>query len=592
MAAKNKSVTEQRSPKWYKMIRNQILFLNILLLAAILTISISAFRSIRSISGMGTGMLQYTATVLGAQADLQMGVTGLSSKVDTYKSSRIDSEKENLKTQIDKMKDLINKSYDDFDKAGKAYDSKELKATIADLKTQTDQFVADADKVVELADGGDLTSAIVTYGKSVAPEGEKIVTSLASLKQQAEGVVESTRNYAATTGAAAAATIVGLLIIGAVCLFINFFITYSQVILKLKSMTTEINAIDNGIREGRGDLTARVKTKTSSELMYIEAGINNLISSLQSAMKSVKESTVELNSNNEEIMEQISAVNDNVTNTSAALEELSASMETVSGNTNDMHSKVTDIRDAADAILAQADAGNKTADSIKKEADEIKANAEKKKTDTGAKTQELSEILAKSVKDSEKVKQIDALTETILDIASQTNLLSLNASIEAARAGEAGKGFAVVASEISELAAHSRETASNIQDISKDVTAAVKNLSDNAVNVIDYINTTVIPDYDAYVDTGVKYEKSADILKFTLGKFTERADKLGGIVDEMTTSMDSIANSVKESSEAINSSAENSGKIVEQVQGIDDAMNSNSKVITELVETTEKYRKL
>lgn len=592
MAAKNKSVTEQRSPKWYKMIRNQILFLNILLLAAILTISISAFRSIRSISGMGTGMLQYTATVLGAQADLQMGVTGLSSKVDTYKSSRIDSEKENLKTQIDKMKDLINKSYDDFDKAGKAYDSKELKATIADLKTQTDQFVADADKVVELADGGDLTSAIVTYGKSVAPEGEKIVTSLASLKQQAEGVVESTRNYAATTGAAAAATIVGLLIIGAVCLFINFFITYSQVILKLKSMTTEINAIDNGIREDRGDLTARVKTKTSSELMYIEAGINNLISSLQSAMKSVKESTVELNSNNEEIMEQISAVNDNVTNTSAALEELSASMETVSGNTNDMHSKVTDIRDAADAILAQADAGNKTADSIKKEADEIKANAEKKKTDTGAKTQELSEILAKSVKDSEKVKQIDALTETILDIASQTNLLSLNASIEAARAGEAGKGFAVVASEISELAAHSRETASNIQDISKDVTAAVKNLSDNAVNVIDYINTTVIPDYDAYVDTGVKYEKSADILKFTLGKFTERADKLGGIVDEMTTSMDSIANSVKESSEAINSSAENSGKIVEQVQGIDDAMNSNSKVITELVETTEKYRKL
>lgn len=291
-------------------------------------------------------------------------------------------------------------------------------------------------------------------------------------------------------------------------------------------------------------------------------------------------------------MQQIESVNDSVTSTSAALEELSAGMETVSENTGDLHEKVANIRDAADAILSQAEAGNKSADTIKAEADAIKANAEQKKNDTGIKTQQLSEILAQAVKDSEKVKQIDALTETILDIASQTNLLSLNASIEAARAGEAGKGFAVVAGEISELAAHSRETASNIQEISKDVTAAVKNLSDNAVNVIDYINETVIPDYDSYVETGSKYEKSADILKFTLGKFTERADNLGSIVDEMTKSMDTIATSVKESSAAINSSAENSAKIVEQVQGINEAMDKSSDVINELVETTAAYSRL
>ena len=99
---------------------------------------------------------------------------------------------------------------------------------------------------------------------------------------------------------------------------------------------------------------------------------------------------------------------------------------------------------------------------IKAEANEIKNGAQNKKENTGAKVGELSQILEKSVKDSEKVSQINELTAVILDIASQTNLLALNASIEAARAGEAGKGFAVVASEISSLAENSRQTAGNI----------------------------------------------------------------------------------------------------------------------------------
>ena len=81
-----------------------------------------------------------------------------------------------------------------------------------------------------------------------------------------------------------------------------------------------------------------------------------------------------------------------------------------------------------------------------------------------------------SIEESRQIGNIDNLTNDILDIASQTNLLALNASIEAARAGEVGKGFAVVAEEIRQLAENSKNTASDIQNISVGVVRAVNQL--------------------------------------------------------------------------------------------------------------------
>lgn len=73
--------------------------------------------------------------------------------------------------------------------------------------------------------------------------------------------------------------------------------------------------------------------------------------------------------------------------------------------------------------------------------------------------------------------QIDSLTQSILDIAAQINLLALNASIEVARAGEAGKGFAVVAIEIRKLAENSKAATGKIQSVTKQVISSVENLT-------------------------------------------------------------------------------------------------------------------
>ncbi len=267
-------------------------------------------------------------------------------------------------------------------------------------------------------------------------------------------------------------------------------------------------------------------------------------------------------------------------------------METLSDTVSSINDRVEDVKAASQEITEQALSGTDTAVSIKQEALELKDRVTLKKADAVNQVSQLSEVLSKSVQDSEKVSQIGDLTNVILNIAKHTNLLALNASIEAARAGEAGKGFSVVATEISSLAENSRETAANILVISNEVTEAVNKLAQNAQTALDYINGTVLGDYDEFVSTGEKYEHTADIMDDMLHEFDKKADNLNRIMQEMVESIQMITNSIKESNVAISSSAENSSEIVGGIKKFSAAITKNNEITEQLSETTQKFKSL
>ncbi len=460
---------------------------------------------------------------------------------------------------------------------------------VTNLRTTVEAFCGTATNLKNCILANDLPGAIsyvsTDYGTNLVASNDAIAACEEGIDSLSEGFGAYLSGYISSVsmkGYVVMAIVVVLIVL-------SFVLTFIRVNRTILGISYELQAIINNINHGKGDLTARITTKTRTEIAMISDGINQFMATLQGVIKDVKDGATVLSTSSESMVGKIQSASDNVTNTSAAMEELAASMENVSTTAGDLNDQVFLVREATEAIDAEAKAGAEKANEIKEAADAIKKEANSKKESTGAKMEELSKVLEVSVKESEQVNQISDLTNEILDIASQTNLLALNASIEAARAGEAGKGFAVVADEISTLAANSRDTAGNIQEISSKVTAAVKALSDNAIQVIDFINNNVLADYDAFVDTGVKYEDTATMIDEMLATFSEKADNLNSVMNEMADRIESISSSVQESSSAIGMSAAAATEIVGEIQGISEAVDQNNDVTKQLNASTQKF---
>lgn len=459
------------------------------------------------------------------------------------------------------------------------------------MKT-TNDFIAITDEMVVSLRAADAATAMDIYINKYIDAQAAAYAAYDTAEEAIAVLGELLKAYLDMLYAQAFQKTIILVVVFVIIIALSLCLNEIRISRKIASIVSELHGIIRGINNNEGDLTARIATKTSTELAFIVDGINNFIETLQGIIKEVKDGSNVLNTSADSMTDKIEKASDNITNTSAALEELSASMDTVSTTADQISGRLDEVKEATSEIRQEAANGAETAENIKKEADEIKNEALKKKENTGVKVEELSAVLEKSVKDSEKVSQINELTKVILDIASQTNLLALNASIEAARAGEAGKGFAVVAEEISALADNSRQTAGNIQTISNEVTEAVNTLSTNAMDVIEFINNDVLNDYDTFVETSDKYENTAVVMDDILDKFNRKADNLNIIMDKMADSVESITESVKESTQAINLSAANSSEIVGQIQGISEAMGENNKVTEQLSSSTKRFANL
>ncbi len=163
--------------------------------------------------------------------------------------------------------------------------------------------------------------------------------------------------------------------------------------------------------------------------------------------------------------------------------------------------------------------------------------------------QETKGELEQAIEDSQKVREIDTLTEEILSISSQTNLLALNASIEAARAGDAGKGFAVVADEIRQLADHSKVAVDKIRKVTEGVVRNVSFLSQSSGRLLTFMNDRVMTDYQSMTQLAEMYEKDAAF-------YSRISGDLGSASAEMSVCIAGINESVLEVAKLIGTIAE------------------------------------
>ncbi len=579
--------------KFFKSIPVQILFFNILMLIVFNVVSFVVNDGISSMTDSVQGIMSGVSALLVKEGTVKEDVA----KIDGAINSALglwqyygDEDKQRISGEIkgyeNEIQTLVREIGAEFAQYGDS-------GATTRLESSTNALIANVDEAFNIlmttGDGqtasGIITGSYVTNMQGVKDGFSDLDKSVSTLQGNITGYIDQQRKKITLMN------VTGMVVF-VICLILNLYVSFFLITKVILAISGEVKDIIGNIKAGKGDLTTRIDVRTGNELVFIRDGINDFIETLQGVMKEVKDGTRVLTDSSDLMTSQIAAANDNITNTSAALQELSASMDNVSTTATHIKEQLSDVRDAVESINEEVAQGKEKAAEIRKEADAIRNEAMQKKENTGARMEALSQTLDASVKESEQVNQIGELTKVILDIASQTNLLALNASIEAARAGEAGKGFAVVAQEISALAENSRQTAGNIQTISVNVTQAVKDLSSNAIEVVDFINSTVISDYEAFVETGEKYESTAGIMTDILEEFTDKADSLDATMHSMADSIISITDSVEESTQAISLSANNSADIVGEIQGIGDAMDNNNRVTSQLSDSTRKFVKL
>ena len=382
-----------------------------------------------------------------------------------------------------------------------------------------------------------------------------------------------------------------VIIISAILIIVAIYCVMKYVIKPIIATNKDIRDIIDGIDNGEGDLTKRVRVISNDEIADLGNGINLFMDKLQEILKLIIENTNYMENVVAEVDGSVVKSNDSASDLSAMTEELSATMQ-------DVGLSVNTINDNADNILKDVEIIATKSDDINQFSKEMKANAEKIESDarynmvqTGEKVGNILDVLNKAIEDSKSVDQVNNLTNDILNISSQTNLLALNASIEAARAGEAGKGFAVVADEIRQLADSSRETANKIQSINSVVVAAVNNLSDNANNLVSYLQQTILPEFQTFVDGGVKYKENASYIENAMDEFVEKTDVLKKNMDEIAHSINTITTVVDDGAAGVNNAAISTQGLVEDIVNISNKMIENKGIAQNLKNSTNIFAK-
>lgn len=332
-----------------------------------------------------------------------------------------------------------------------------------------------------------------------------------------------------------------------------------SVIIILNGTMKNILKLNDKVDElvySNGDLTKAIDVKSGDE-------IENLANSINALMKYIRDVVVNISNNSTQVNEASCVMAEDLNNAQTAISDVSATMEEMSAGMEETNASLTEITDSVNSIYNEivliSDKTEQSAtycNEVMNKANDISRNSVITQETAIAKTNQFANTIEEKIQNSKRVAEISELVNAIMQISTQTNLLSLNASIEAARAGESGRGFAVVADEIGKLANECKDSASRISEVSEYVIKIVNELAEESERMVEFARSEISNNCEQLKETSENYKNDVHEIGVLMQNFTASCEELKNVMDGIKESIGATNVAVEETTRGITNTAE------------------------------------
>ena len=324
-----------------------------------------------------------------------------------------------------------------------------------------------------------------------------------------------------------------------------------------------------------------------SEAGQIATAMDSLYETFRKIVSTLRECTATLNDSTDKMNHASHMLIEGMGDNSATTEELAASITTTNSAIEQVVNEILTISELVEKVEEKVKAGDRKSENLLETAQSMREMADTTLTGTGERIEKNRKHVEDAMVNLKSLTRINDMAKQILDIANQTNLLSLNASIEAARAGENGRGFAVVAQEIGTLASNSSATAKEIQDICKDINDNIQNVQGCIDDIMGFMEGDVSDKFKEFANIANEYSTSVVEIRDAIGEIEDTSNGVVNSVMSIREKMDVIHTASSENEigvgEIVNK-IEQTNQTAEELESVGKANQENAQAISTIVE--------